>query len=304
MSYMMSDKHKQLIKKFSFLSGTKILGKEMIKGKDRFNRVPADEIVESDHILHDLIRGFYKPKDMPFILSYQAMEISKNYGKQIHWKNQKKLEFEYIDMLPPDKITDNRRFSDIKAANFNYENNIPFGVLWNVGKGENIILGLGIIKEITEEGIYKVFPYKELEQMEKANEIYQKKSVENTESLRIIKTRIGQSNLRKKILVKNKTCKLCKIKSDYCIVSHIKPWSFSDDVERLDPNNVLLLCPNHDKLFDSGKISFDSKGTILISTEIKQKAYLEWNINKRLVIQNIKGQEQYLNYHRNNIFSS
>lgn len=303
MSYVMSDKHKQLIKKFSYLSGTKILGKEMIKGKDKLNRVPADEIVESEHILHDLIRGFYKPKDMPFLLSYQATEISKNYGKQIHWKNQKTLDYEYIDMLPPDKITDNRRISDIKAANFNYENNIPFGVLWNVDKGANIILGLGIIKEISKEGIYKVYPYKELELTENTIETGNRKSIENTEILRVIKTRIGQSNLRKEVLDKNKTCKLCNIKSDYCIVSHIKPWAISNDDERLDTNNVLLLCPNHDKLFDSGKISFDSKGDILISNEIKPKAYLEWNINNLIAIKNIKSQEKYLNYHRNNIFT-
>ena len=58
--------------------------------------------------------------------------------------------------------------------------------------------------------------------------------------------------------------------------SHIKPWNISDDYERLDEYNGLLLTPNLDAAFDSGLISFDKDGVILISKKPRdeQKATL------------------------------
>ena len=46
-------------------------------------------------------------------------------------------------------------------------------------------------------------------------------------------------------------CCLCGVDDDALLVaSHIKPWAKSDEHEKLDLDNGLLLCPNHDKLFD------------------------------------------------------
>ena len=53
--------------------------------------------------------------------------------------------------------------------------------------------------------------------------------------------------------------------NELLVASHIKPWSISDANEKLDIHNGLLMCPNHDKLFDRGYISFDDTGRILIS---------------------------------------
>jgi len=39
------------------------------------------------------------------------------------------------------------------------------------------------------------------------------------------------------------------------VASHIKPWSVSDDKERLDPANGVAACPTHDAAFDSGLIT-------------------------------------------------
>ncbi|MDD5890498.1 MAG: HNH endonuclease signature motif containing protein, partial [Ruminococcus sp.] len=49
------------------------------------------------------------------------------------------------------------------------------------------------------------------------------------------------------------------------IASHIKPWSVSNNYERLSENNGLLLSPTYDKLFDLGLITFDKKSKIKIS---------------------------------------
>jgi putative restriction endonuclease len=47
--------------------------------------------------------------------------------------------------------------------------------------------------------------------------------------------------------------------------SHIKPWRDSNNFERLDAFNGLLLTPNYDAAFDKGLISFNESGDIILS---------------------------------------
>ena len=42
--------------------------------------------------------------------------------------------------------------------------------------------------------------------------------------------------------------------------SHIKPWRDSNNVERLDPYNGLLLSPAYDAAFDTGLITSSTTG--------------------------------------------
>lgn len=50
--------------------------------------------------------------------------------------------------------------------------------------------------------------------------------------------------------------------------SHCKPWRDSDNQERLDPHNGLMLTANLDALFDARLISFDEDGAMLVSAAI------------------------------------
>ena len=52
------------------------------------------------------------------------------------------------------------------------------------------------------------------------------------------------------------------------IASHIKPWTKSNDFEKLDGNNRLLLSPHVDKLFDTGYISFEGNDSMIISPRL------------------------------------
>lgn len=87
--------------------------------------------------------------------------------------------------------------------------------------------------------------------------------------------RLNQNKFRDKIIKKFKCkCQLClnECKNESLLVaSHIKPWAKSSEAERLNENNGLLLCPNHDKLFDQGYISFKDSGEILISKKLSNE---------------------------------
>ncbi len=93
-----------------------------------------------------------------------------------------------------------------------------------------------------------------------------------TEKQALVKIRMGHSELRNRILNHKKECEICGIKNNkLLIISHIKPWAKSENSEKLDTNNILLLCSMHDALFDKGLISFDDNGKILISSELDEK---------------------------------
>lgn len=56
------------------------------------------------------------------------------------------------------------------------------------------------------------------------------------------------------------------------IASHVKPWYLSDNAERLDPHNGLLLTPNLDKVFYAGFITFDpaNRGRLVFSNTLRE----------------------------------
>jgi len=291
--------HKGVLRKFDALKGEVINGKKLIKGESKEKRVPADKYVEGEHILHDLIRGFYKPAGQPYLLSYQATESIENYGKQIVW-NEIGESFREIKMHPPSGEKDNRKKSDISAARYNLEHGIPIGILYKVKKGVNKILGLGMIKSEREDGVFivKPFSYNELEKKAILFELENDEEVD-TEVLRKVVTRLGQGKFKKKLLSQSHKCAICGLDaSAFLIASHIKAWKDSNSQERLDLNNGLLLCPNHDKLFDEGYISFDKDGHIiisdLVSDEMKEKMY----ISTDSTIQVREGMEEYLVWHK------
>lgn len=99
-----------------------------------------------------------------------------------------------------------------------------------------------------------------------------------TDIKKIVKTRVSQGSFRRLLLLERHQCNLCDISTTSVLrASHIKEWSESSREERIDANNGLLLCANHDALFDRHQISFNpDSGDICISESIdaEQKAAL------------------------------
>lgn len=91
----------------------------------------------------------------------------------------------------------------------------------------------------------------------------------------------------------------------FLIASHIKPWRVSDNVERLEGTNGLLLSPHVDKLFDKGWISFSDDGKVLCASEEIKKLMMVWGLNpdKNIGAFNPE-QRKYLAYHRQKIYNA
>lgn len=105
------------------------------------------------------------------------------------------------------------------------------------------------------------------------------------------------------LLKRYSSCCLCNVNDkNFLVASHIKPWAKSNSEEKLDVNNGLLLCPNHDKLFDGGWISFNDDGHILISDELKSNDKIFMNVMDDMKIILTEKNKQYLQYHRDSVF--
>jgi len=103
------------------------------------------------------------------------------------------------------------------------------------------------------------------------------------------------------------SCGLCGIQTKALLIgSHIIPWATRKDI-RLDPSNGISLCVMHDKLFDTGYITLDTKLRVIVSEEVNRDPIL------KTITDLIKGsklstpkifppKEEYLIQHRKNTF--
>lgn len=136
-------------------------------------------------------------------------------------------------------------------------------------------------------------------------------SIQLTQKQTIQNVRVGQQNFRNKLIDTLKECPITHIKDKKLLIaSHIKPWVFCNNSERLDVYNGFLFSPLFDKLFDKsvGLITFTKDKEILFSKQMDKytRDYLtSINIADRQIIQNlpVEGRESFLKYHYQYIFA-
>jgi hypothetical protein len=125
-----------------------------------------------------------------------------------------------------------------------------------------------------------------------------------TQRSQVIQARIGQGLFRSRVAEIELSCRITGIADErFLIASHIKPWSKSSNLERLDGHNGLLLTPHIDRLFDKGYLTFGNDGRARLSRQLPEQVRLAWlpkveDQPKPLT----QGQRLYMEYHRDEIF--
>ena len=135
-------------------------------------------------------------------------------------------------------------------------------------------------------------------------DIIQRVNIGPLEKENLVKSRRGQGIFKTNVKMIEKECRVTKLKDrDFLIASHIKPWKDSNDIEKIDGNNGLLLSPHVDKLFDSGLISFADDGDLLLSSKLNLEVLKIWGIDNKLSagVFSVE-QKAYLKFHRENRF--
>ncbi|MCW5876931.1 MAG: HNH endonuclease [Anaerolineales bacterium] len=128
-----------------------------------------------------------------------------------------------------------------------------------------------------------------------------------TEKESVIQSRLGQGQFRRQLVALWNGCSVTGF-NEYqgvLIASHIKPWRYSSNEERLDKHNGLLLLPNLDKLFDKGFITFSGEGKLLVSKKLGKKTMTALGIQESMSLRKaFPKQQEYLKYHREHIFQA
>lgn len=129
-------------------------------------------------------------------------------------------------------------------------------------------------------------------------------NIPETEKEQLIKARYGQGIFRIRLEKIEHQCRITGVEDKRLLVaSHIKPWRDSDNMERLDGYNGLLLSPHVDKLFDKGWISFTDQGRILCGDRDIRKIMEKWGLDPSVNVGDFKNKQKfYLGYHRHSIY--
>lgn len=119
----------------------------------------------------------------------------------------------------------------------------------------------------------------------------------------LIQARVGQGQFRKDVISREPACRLTGVTQAACLVaSHIKPWAVCDDGEHLDNANGLMLAPHADHLFDSGLISFEDNGDLLLSPSLNPQILSAWHIDVGTNVGPFaQDQARYLAFHRRHV---
>ena len=155
---------------------------------------------------------------------------------------------------------------------------------------EKIILSLGpeFLDEMAEESLRE------------------RVDLDPAEKQRLVRARRGQGEFRRNVEAIESECRLTGLLDRrHLRARHIKPWRDSDDQEKLDGFNGLLLSPHVDHLFARGHVSFSDEGELLVSRHLNPAVLKAWRIALPKKVKPF-GPEQrvYLDYHRSEIFES
>ena len=122
----------------------------------------------------------------------------------------------------------------------------------------------------------------------------------------LVRSRVGQGQYRNNLERHEVGCRITGITDKrFLTASHIKPWAKSNDFEKLDGNNGLLLSPHIDRLFDRGYISFEDNGQLMFSPVLPPEVVVAWGLNNPVVKEPLSSkQATHMAVHRNGIFRS
>jgi putative restriction endonuclease len=135
-------------------------------------------------------------------------------------------------------------------------------------------------------------------------EIWQRTNLGPGEKRQLISARIGQGIFRENVERIEKACRVTGVLDRrHLRASHIKPWKISDDREKIDAFNGLLLSPHIAHLFDRGHISFSNDGRMLVSDHLNPTVLRAWGLDKTRPPHPFRLEQWvYLEFHRQHIF--
>jgi HNH endonuclease len=132
----------------------------------------------------------------------------------------------------------------------------------------------------------------------------QRTDISASQKLDLLRARHGQGIFRTNLERNEHSCRITgALDRRHLWARHIKPWSESDDAEKLDGKNGLMMSPHVAHLFERGYISFSDDGDLLVSQELNPVVLENWRISLPLNVGQFSPEQCYfLDYHRREVF--
>lgn len=173
-----------------------------------------------------------------------------------------------------------------------------------------------IVKQLSQEAAVAPIRLQTLAVADQAEQLVSEKverevlndtTIDETVRKSVINARRGQGRFRSNLERFEMRCRVTNVTDPRLLkASHIKPWArCSNNHERLDGNNGLLLAPHIDHLFDKGYITFEDDGRVVVSQalDLEQLGRLGLENWQSLNVGKFRPEQMpYLDYHRNEVF--
>jgi len=135
--------------------------------------------------------------------------------------------------------------------------------------------------------------------------VEQNDTIPETEKQAIIRARRGQGLFKQRVMAIETRCRITGVTNEvHLVASHCKPWRDSNNEDRLNGENGLLLTPSIDHLFDRGFIGFEDSGTLIVSPVAHRPSLQRMGVDTENLV-NVggftEGQRKFLDFHRNSV---
>ena len=230
--------------------------------------------------------------------------------KGVHWDNEGWLvEVQFTELSKPLRIREHmdlvgptlpEKYSPLRADG-NGNQAYLFPVPEDMAAVVSILLGKEFA-ELAAQPVKLIADEGEFDSIEAS--LRMRMEISETEKVQLVKSRRGQGLFKANVLLVESACRVTGVTQVSMLrASHVKPWSKSDDREKIDGFNGLLLAPHVDHLFDKGHITFESKGAMVLSPILDTEILDRWGIPQVLNVGSFSSeQSEYLIYHQDSVF--
>jgi putative restriction endonuclease len=120
----------------------------------------------------------------------------------------------------------------------------------------------------------------------------------------LMDARLGQGEFRARLLASDKACAVTGVRDARLLrAGHIKPWRLCQNAgERLSELNGILLVPTLDHLFDRGLMTFGQDGLAKFSSSFNAADLVSLKLNHARSGYSLSHHEEFLEFHRSEVF--
>ncbi|MBK6378113.1 MAG: HNH endonuclease [Dokdonella sp.] len=162
------------------------------------------------------------------------------------------------------------------------------------------LLGADQVRELDAIAPFHVERAPDAELLDDIRDIDVDASIPETQRVQLAKARVGQGLFRKRVMLIDGACRVTGVSDVRLLVaSHIKPWRASNNAERVNGFNGLLLSPHIDALFDDHLITFEDDGRMHVHTSLAREVLDRWSIDPDRRVEAFRyEQREFMSHHR------